>query len=77
MVKDIYKKYLEIQAYEESGILKKNVNFFDCILIHTADYYSKKDELVKFQLYQVYSDKKINNLTIETYDKFFKQTFKA
>ena len=72
MVKDDYKKYLKIKAFEESGLLKKVRTDYICNLVHSSDYYSNKDELVKFLLYQVYSNKQISNLTIEIKDIFYK-----
>ena len=77
MVKEKYKKYLKIQTYEESGVIRKKLDYFNCKVIHEADYLSKKDEPVKLNIYHVYSDKNINELTIAVHDKFFDSNLKA
>ena len=75
MVKDNYKKYLTMQTFEESGILKKNSVNYKNIIVHEADYQSKKDEHVKLFIYHVFSDKKINKLSINIKDKFYKAKY--
>ena len=72
MVKDEYRKYLSISTFEDNGIIRKNIKNFECIKIHEANYLSKKDESVKFFIFQVISDKKINYLSIKITDKFYK-----
>ena len=77
MVKDKYKKYLTMKTFEDNGIIRSNIVKYQNNIIYEADYYSKKNDLVKLQIYQVYSDKKINKLSINIKDKFFNTEYNS
>ena len=73
-VKDNYRKYLKIKTSEETY---KKTTEYNCNLVYTSDYVSKKNETVKFQMYQVFSDKKINKLLISIKDIFYKCNYNS